>query len=86
MTVETFDELQVRRELTRACADCGGEMEFAALHKLNLSYVSAARRGEAILSWRLLQALGFMPVRRYVRDDSLVSKPSSECRARTVAS
>lgn len=70
MTVETFDEMDVRRELTRACAECGDHYAFARLHGLNAAYVLAVRRGEANLSWRLLQALGFMPVRRYVRDDS----------------
>jgi hypothetical protein len=75
----------VRIELARACSDCGGDADFAALNGLSLAYVLAAKRGEAILSFRLLQALGFMPVRRYVRDDSLVSKSAAQCSSRTIA-
>lgn len=66
-TVELFDEMDVRRALTRACTECGGDGEFARRHGLTEVYICAARRGEATLSFRLLVALGYEPVKRYMK-------------------
>lgn len=68
MTLPVFDEMEVRIALSRACHAVGGETNFARLHNLPEHYIIAARKGEANLSYRLLDALGFEPVRRYVKN------------------
>jgi hypothetical protein len=67
MSVEHFDEFHVRQALTRACAELGGDFDFARLHKLNIAHVIAVRKGDACPSFKLLVALGYEPITRYVK-------------------
>ena len=62
-----FDEMDVRRELKRACIDAGGTAEFARKNGLSDLYVTDALKGEVGYSSKLLDVLGFESVRRYVK-------------------
>jgi hypothetical protein len=67
MTLRLYDETEVRRALNNAVRDAGGTDAFAAAHKLNPAVVEIVRTRDGIFSARLLRALGFMRVTRYVK-------------------
>lgn len=62
-----FDEVEVRRELKRAVERAGSQVAFAEKFKLSPCFVSHVLIGYQAPSKKICEALGFMPVRRYVK-------------------
>jgi hypothetical protein len=65
--VTLYDELDIRREMIRACEAAGSANKFAEANGLNSTHVSAVRRGHQKPSYNLCAVLGFVPVTRYVK-------------------
>jgi len=66
MSIDIYDEMVVRRRLLTHCQLMGGVEGFARHHGLNPIYVREALRGQTMLSFKLLRALGYERVTRYV--------------------
>lgn len=59
MTLITYDDMDLRRELKRACEEAGGAVAFADRHRMMPDYVIACRDGNMPFSSLILKALGY---------------------------
>lgn len=76
MTLVTYDDMDLRRELKRACDEAGGTVAFADRHRLMPDYVVAVRDGGIGFSSLILKALGFeRAAPRYFRSGDTPSTP-----------
>jgi len=67
MSLQLFDEIEVRRALHRACVNAGSQRAFAQQVGVSDAYISDVLCGYREPSRRICKVLGFVPVRRWMK-------------------
>jgi hypothetical protein len=81
---ETFDETHVRLMLIRYCDRMGSQHAFAQYYGLSDPFVGSVILGKRSPGTKILAALGFAKVTRYIRKPAITSGESPRVREAVV--